>query len=58
MQIDETEAIFEVYTDRIIVSMQGDCSESLLQILTIDTNHISEICVCLHAANYNSRCRF
>lgn len=48
MQIDDTEAIFEVYTDRIVGSMQEDCGKSLLWILTIDANHIGEICVCFY----------
>lgn len=45
LQIDKAEAIFEVYTDRVL-KIKGDSSEALLWIVTISTDLISEICVC------------
>lgn len=49
MHINKSDAIFEVYTDRIVAEMQ-DCSKALLGIVKISAKKISEFCVRMYTA--------
>ena len=47
LQVDRTNAIFEVYTDRIIVKTQN-CDKALLWILSQELSEFSVSFTCMH----------